>query len=262
MIVYLDVVIFINFIFDLFLLMSVNSILKRHIKMYRMILGSLFGGVSILGLFIEFNSLTLFIFKIVISVIMLLISFGFKDIKYFFKNFVHLYLCSMILGGFMYFLNIQFSYKNDGLIFAYNGLSVNMIGIMILGPIILVKYIKENKLLKLNYNNYYECELYLDKKNRIIMNSFLDTGNKLKDPYSNKSIILINKGLIDFKNKKPVYVPYNTLENHGLLKCYKGGMLIINNKSTRNFLVGVSEQKIALEGVDCIINNQILEELL
>lgn len=262
MIVYIDVVIFINFIFDLFLIMSVNSILKRHAKMFRMILSSLFGGISILGLFIKFNTLSLFIFKIFISIVMLLISFGYKDLKYFSKNFIHLYLCSMILGGFMYFLNVQFSYKNDGLIFAYKGLSVNIIGIMILGPIILVKYIRESKVLKLNYNNYYEGELYLDKKNRIIMNCFLDTGNKLKDPYANKSIILINDGLINFKNKTPIYVPYNTLENHGLLKCYKGGMLIINNRSTRNFLVGVSEKKIGIEGVDCIINNQILEELL
>lgn len=262
MIVYIDVVIFINFVFDLFLMMSVNSILKRHTKIYKMILSSLFGGISILGLFINFSTITLFLFKIFISIVMILISFGFKDIRTFIRNFIHLYLCSMVLGGFMYFLNIQFSYRNDGLIFAYNGLSVNFIGIILLGPFILISYIKENKNLKLNFNTYYECELYFDDKNRIIVNTFLDTGNKLSDPYTGKSIILINEGLLDFSKKNPIYVPYNTLQNHGLLKCYKGGMLIINNRTARNFLIGISEEKIGLEGVDCIINNKILEEII
>ena len=259
---YLDVVIVINFVFDLFLLVCVNHLLKRNTRFIRMVIASLFGGISILALFISFNSFTLFLFKMFISIIMILISFGYKDIVYTFKNFIHLYLCSMVLGGFMYFLNIQFSYSNQGLIFAYNGLSVNVIGMFILGPLILISYIKENKSLKLNYNNYYKCELYMDKKHKISMNAFLDTGNKLRDPYSNKSIILVYSDLLANYEGNPLYVPYNTLNNHGLLKCYKPYMIVINNRSTKNFLVGVSEKKIGIDGVDCIINNQIMEDLL
>lgn len=262
MVIYVDLVILINFIFDLFLMMVVNTILKRNKKMFRLILSSLFGGLSILALFINFNTLTLFLFKIVISIGMIIIGFGYNDIKYFIKNITHLYLASMILGGFMYFLNINFSYRNEGLIFVYKGLSVNIIGIMILGPLILISYLKENKSLKVNYNNYYKCELYFDMKHKIVINAFLDTGNKLKDPYTNKNIILINGDLIDERIRSPMYVPYNTLNNHGLLKCYKGCLLVIDNRSTRNFLIGISENKIGIDGVDCIINNNILEELL
>lgn len=260
MIVYLDLVIAINFVFDLFLLVIVNKILKRNAKMYRMVIGSLLGGISILALFISFNTLTLFLFKIFISIIMLLVSFGYKDLRFFFKNFLHLYLVSMLLGGFMYFLNIELSYKNDGLIFFHKGLSINIIGMFILGPLILILYIKENKSLKLNYNNYYTCELFFTKQHKITINAFLDTGNKLKDPYSGKSIILLNKELFDEKNKNAIYVPFNTLNSHGLLRCYKVDKLVIENRIVRNFLVGISDKKIKLDGIDCIINLNILEE--
>ena len=230
--------------------------------MWRFILASLFGGVSILALFIPFTNFTLFLFKIGISIVMLLISFGYKDIRYFFRNFIHLYLCGMVLGGFMYFLNIQFSYRNEGLIFAYKGLSVNIVGILILGPVILISYLKENKILKSNYNLYYTCELYFEKNHKITMNAFLDTGNKLSDPYTNKSIILVSEDILGKIKKNPMYVPYHTLNQSGLLKCYKGGILVINNRSTKNFLIGVSEHKLGLDGIDCIINTKILEELL
>lgn len=261
LIVYLDLVILINFVFDLFLLVVVNKILKRNAKMLRMILGSLLGGISIIALFIPFNTITLFLFKVAISVVMLIISFGYKDTRYFFKNFIHLYLVSMLLGGFMYFLNIQLSYDNKGLIFFHKGLSINIIAMFIIGPLILISYIKENKSLKLNYNNYYTCELFLNKNHRITVNAFLDTGNKLKDPYSGKSIILLNKELFDEKKKTPIYVPYNTLNNHGLLRCYKVDKMIIENKIARNFLIGISDEKIKLDGIDCIINLNILEEI-
>lgn len=261
MIVYLDLVVVINFVFDLFLLVVVNKLLKRNAKMYRMVLGSLLGGISIFALFISFNTITLFLFKIFISIIMLITSFGYKDIRYFFKNFIHLYLVSMLLGGFMYFLNIELSYKNDGLIFFHKGLSINIIGMFILGPLILILYFKENKNLKLNYNNYYTCELYLTKQHKITINAFLDTGNKLKDPYSGKSIILLNKELFDEKRKNTIYVPYNTLNNHGLLRCYKVDKMIIENKIVKDFLIGISDEKIKLDGIDCIINLNILEEI-
>ncbi len=229
--------------------------------MYRLVLGSLLGGISIIALFIPFNTYTLFLFKVFISICMLLVSFGYKDLRYFLKNFIHLYLVSMLLGGFMYFLNIELSYKNDGLIFFHKGLSINIIGMFILGPLILIFYFKENKNLKLNYNNYYTCELFLTKQHKITINAFLDTGNKLKDPYSGKSIILLNKELFDESKKNAIYVPFNTLNSHGLLRCYKVDKLVIENRIVRNFLVGISDKKIKLDGIDCIINLNILEEI-
>ena len=94
------------------------------------------------------------------------------------------------------------------------------------------------------------------------LNGFIDSGNKLKDPYSDKSIILVDK---DKMNKisvsKPLFVPYNSLNNHGLLTCYKGFKIEIDGKSYDRFLIGISDEHFYMDGIDCIINNHVMEGL-
>ena len=107
--IYVDLVLLLNFAFDFILLLSVSILLRRMISINRLLLGAFIGSLSILLLFININSFTLFILKMFISVIMILVAFGYKSRKYFIKNIGFLYMSSIVLGGFLYFLNIQFS---------------------------------------------------------------------------------------------------------------------------------------------------------
>ena len=260
--IYLDLVIIINFIFDLILLMSINYILRRNVKWYRLILSGLFGTITIFALFIKMSRLTLIIYKFIISIVMLLIAFGYKNFNYLKKNIIYFYLVSMLLGGGIYFLNTQFSYTNNGLVFNNTGLKISYLIIISISLLIYLKYMFSFKELKNNYSNYYKCKIYFDKKKYIEVNAFLDTGNKLKDPYSSKSIILIDKHKIkDIKIRSPIYVPYNSLNNHGLLTCFKALKLEIGGKSSDKFLVGISQENFFIDGIDCIINNNIMEGL-
>lgn len=260
--IYIDLVVIINFIFDLILLMSVNYILRRNVKMIKNILGSLFGSITLLILFIDFNYIILIIFKFVISVLMNIIVFGYKDIKYTFKNILYFYLVSMLLGGGIQFLDNQFSYSNNGLVFTDNGLQISYGIVLILSIVIYCKYIRCFKELKNNYSNYYLCKIFFDNEQSIEVNAFLDTGNKLQDPYSDKSIILLDKDKVkNLKIDKPLYVPYNSLNNHGLLTCYKGLRIEIDGKSFNSFLIGISDEHFYMDGIDCIINNKVMEGL-
>ncbi|MEG2322444.1 MAG: sigma-E processing peptidase SpoIIGA, partial [Bacilli bacterium] len=148
--VYIDLVLILNFFFDFLLLLSVSLILRRNVSIYKIMLGAFIGGLSLLFLFIKINSITLFILKILISIIMLLVSFGYKSLKYTVKNGLFFYTSSIILGGFLYFLNIQFSYKNNGLVFINKGLSINVVFLIIFCPIIIYIYIKQGLTLKNN----------------------------------------------------------------------------------------------------------------
>lgn len=263
MVIYLDLVLFLNFAFDFLLLLAVNIVLKRNIKFWRIFLGALVGSLSILFLFIKLNSITLFLLKVLTSIIMTFISFGFKSVKYTFNNLLYLYMISTILGGFLYLLNIEFSYKQDGLVFYFKGLSINFIVLLVIAPIIIFIYIKQTKSIKNNYSCYYKIEIVFKNNESIMLNSFLDTGNKLKDPITKKGIILINKEVIKGKYniRSPMYVPFNSLNNHGLLECFKPKYIIINNKIYNNYLVGLSDNKINIDGVDCLLNYKLMEEL-
>ena len=260
--VYLDIVILINFLFDLILLLSVNYILRRRATLKRIIVGALVGSLTLFGLFINLGMLSLFGYKLIVAVMMLLVSFGYKDFNYLKKNILYFYLVSMVMGGGIYFLNSQFSYTNRGLIFNNSGLKINYGLLLGIAIIIFIRYMLSFKDLKSNYSNYYECKIYFDKNNYIDVNAFLDTGNKLCDPYSNKSIILIDKRkLEDIDVTNPIYVPYNSLNNHGLLTCFKAKKLEIDGQFFDKFLVGVSEKNFFMDGIDCIINCNVLEGL-
>lgn len=204
----------------------------------------------------------LFLIKVVISILMVIITFGYKDFRYMGKNLFYLYTASVVLGGFLYFLNVQFSYKNEGLVFYYEGLSVNVVVLIVLSPVILYFYTKQALELKNNYSKYYNIDIYLKNGEIIPVTAFLDTGNKLEDPYRKRPIILVNQGLIkcDYSSGNVLLVPYDSLNNHGLLKCIVPDKVFISGVGFRkNFLIGLSNEKIKIDGVDCILSERLIE---
>lgn len=256
--IYIDLVLLINFGLDFLLLLTVSLILKRKTSFTKLFLSSFIGSLSVLTLFIKINSLELFFIKVTISILMILISFGFKNIKYFIKNIIFLYINSIVLGGFLYLINNQFSYKQQGLVFYHKGISMNIIVLILLSPLFIYFYIKQLKSLKNNYNEYYKVIIYIKNK-KYECTAFLDTGNKLKDPITNKSIILVNKRI--FKNASlppPILVPIKTVNNENFIKCIKT-KIMLNNVLINNVLIGLADNSINIDGVDCILNNEILE---
>ena len=251
--IYLDLIMILNYFFDLILLLSVAVILKRKIKYERLIISSFLGGLSILGLFINFNSFTLFIYKFLISILMVIICFKFNNLKYFFNNMLYLYINSIVLGGFLYFLNIEFSYKREGLVFYHHGLSINFIALIILGPIIIYLYVKQIKKLKNNYNNL--SDVIINYKNKsYAYTGYIDSGNNLS--YKGIPVILINKEKILFKINDYIYMPYQALNYTGLLKLIKLDNVIINNNFYKAYL-GISDTNIKIDGVDVLLNNKM-----
>lgn len=260
--IYIDLVLFLNFGFDLILLFGVCLLLRRQTNLKRLLLGALVGSITILAMFIEMSGFMLFLIKVIISILMVLIVFGYHDIRYLFKNLFYLYTSSILLGGFLYFLNLQCSYQQEGLVFYFNGLSVNVMVLIILSPIIIYAYVKQGLELKNNYSNYYQIDIYLSDNEVIPVTAYLDTGNHLEDPYLKRPIILLNQELIDFwcGKYKMVLVPYDALNHHGLLKCIIPDKVFIQGIGFKdNILIGLSNEEIKIDGVDCIMHSKLLE---
>ena len=261
MTIYIDILFILNLLFDYVIISSVNYILRRNVKYYRIIIGSLFGNVSLLLFSIIKYRMLFILLKFIIGSLICLITFGYKDIKYFIKNIVYFYLVGMLIGGVVYFFNIQFLNSNEGLLLNNSYLFKYLI-VIIVSLLFYYRYLSNMVLLRNNYSYYYKCYIYLDDDNKICVNAFLDTGNKLKDPYSNKDIILIDdRLLVDFNVNNPIFVPYNSLNNHGLLTCFKAKRIVIDGKEGNNFLVGISKEKMFIDGIDCIISTSLMEGL-
>lgn len=251
--VYLDLVMFLNFFLDFLLLVSVSILLKRNVKIIRLIIASFIGGLSILLLFVKLNSLELFLFKALISIIMILIGFGYKNIKYTLMNILYLYIVSVFLGGGLYLVNNSFSLKNNGIVFVNNGFSINIIVIIIISPIIIYIYNIQAKKIKNKYNNYYDVSIYYNNQKLDVV-GFMDTGNTLK--YKKNNVLLLDKRKNIFKTKKYILIPYNTIDKISVMKAFKPSKVIINNKEINNCLIGLIDN-INLDGINIILNNGI-----
>ena len=243
--VYLELYFLINYILDISLLIGTSKLLKIHVKIIRYFIGAFIGSITIILLFINISNITLLLLKIFISIIMIISTYGFNNI---FRNTFYFYLLSIILGGIFYLLDINLFNINN---------YFNYLFLIILSPIIIYlivcEYLKRKRINNIKY------KIIIKYKN-ISINTYgyIDTGNCLKDPYFNKSIILIDNNInID----KPILVPFKTISDSGFINCFKPDKLIINNKLFSNYLIGISNKKINLEGCNCILPNTLLEEL-
>ncbi len=254
MIIYVDGLFFLNFFFDFLLLLTTSIILKRNIKIFRVILGAFIGSLSILVLFFKVGGFELFLIKIYLAFLMCIVCFGYKNIKYFLINFFSFYMVSIVLGGFLYYLNLEFSYKHEGLVFFHKGVSVNIIFLVIFTPIILYVYIKQMKMYKHRISNLYKVNVYIGRK-VLNLNGYLDTGNTLV--FKGRPVIITN---IDnsFKNKKYL-VPYTTVDGVSLLSCIKVRRVeVIGIGDFENIYLGFSKN-MNLSGVEILLNGMMGE---
>lgn len=260
MVIYLDLVLLLNFAYDFLILLTVSLTLKRKVKLYRCILSAMVGALSIFLLFLKINSIILFLLKVFISYLMCIIAFRYISIRYTLSNLFYLYLTSIILAGFLYLLNIEFAYKQVGMIFVNKGLSINYLFLIIISPIILFLYYLSNKQLKNTYNDYYKLTIVFDNF-KIECISLYDNGNNLVDPITLKGVIIVNGNLLKkiYNIRSPMYVPYKTIGESSIIKCFKPSYIILNNKKIYNYLIGESKINFT-DGVDAILNKKLKED--
>lgn len=243
--IYIDLLTLLNIGLDFILLMSISVILKRNVKLKRIFLGSIFGSLTIILLFVNLNSILMTVLKIFFGLLMVIITFGYKNLKYTLNNFYYLIVNSIIVGGGLYLI------KDYGY---YNYI------ILIIGFIVLMFiYIKQMSKYKDNYSNYAKVDIYINNK-IYKMNGYLDTGNKLYDQFKHRPVILISKK-IPYKIDDVIYVSCSTINSISLIKCIKPEKIVINNKNYNNYLIGFSPNKFRIDGIDCILHSCLKGEL-
>ena len=241
--VYVDLIFITNFFIDLLILIGLSKVLKYKIKLIRLIISTLFGTLSMFLLFISMNIYILNIIKLIISIAMIIICFGRKQII---KKLIYFYLISIILGGVIYLIKLNIS------------TDYTIVFLFIISPIIIYLYIKEQLSYKINTSPIYNVCLLIDDK-KYELRGLLDTGNSLIDPYKKRSVILLNNN-IHINKSRFIMIPYKTINYEGIVKCIKPDKVIINNIEFNNCLIGLVNNKLGLD-IDCILPNKFREDL-
>jgi len=243
--IYIDLFFLFNVVMDMIIIMSVSILLKRNTNYFRIIMSSLIGGFSSLILFTSVDKIVIEILSIIF---MVLIAFGYRNIRYMIKNIIYVYMLSILLGGLIYLFNIRVT---TNVLFSY-------LIIIVISSEVMILYIKENKKMKNIYNNYYKVDIYFKGKEKLSLIGFVDTGNNLYDPYKKRPIILVSNKYI--RDDKFILVPYHTISGEGLLKCIKPDIIFIDGIEYKdNVLVSFSDSPNLIEGIDVILHKDFMK---
>lgn len=261
MTIYIDELFLLNFIIDFLILLTESITLKYVVNIKKIIISALLGSVSLLVLFIQMNNITLLLFKIIISILLVTCSFGFKSISFTIKNILYFFFISIIYGGFLYFIKDNFTLKTNGLIFFDNEVNINIFILVIFSPIILYIYIKQiHNRYKINLRT--KVVINVEDK-EILLNGFIDTGNTLKEPYGGKDVMITNniiiKNIIERSNY--LLIPCTTIKGRTFIKGSKFNDVLIENKKFDNVVIAYTNEKIKIDNIDIILNQNMIGDI-
>ncbi len=243
--IYIDLFFLFNIMMDLIIILSVGLLLKRKIKIFRVIISCIIGGISSLFLFLKINIIFV---EIITAIIISLTAFGYKRITYFIKNIIYMYFVSTLIGGVMYLFNLKVS----------TNILINYLIMIVISAEVMILYIKEMQKVKEIYNNNYLVDIYFKDNDKLSLVGFMDTGNNLYDPYKKRPIILVSSKY--YREDNFILVPFSTVDSHGMLKCIKiNGIYIDKKKCKREVLVAFCDNPILIDGVDVILHKDVMK---
>ena len=217
MVLYLDLIIFKEFIMDSILLIITKTVLKKNTNRKRIIISSLVGVTeTVIDLFISMNTFIRLGNKIITSILMIKIMFKTKDIKEFAKEIFIFYLVSFIFAGIT--VSIMFSkplnqFLNTGFMIGEYSNYYIIISIILGSILIIVSF----RLVSSNIRkDNIICDIEICIENVIVKTKvLLDTGNLLCEPITGYPVVVIEKNIIlkalDKKERKIYLIPYKTL---------------------------------------------------
>lgn len=235
--VYLDLIIILNFFYDTLIVLAVSVLLRYRVNLKRVFLSSLIGELSLITLFIRLDNIFLLLLKLILSLIMVFISFGKNN---YLNNLFYFYIITIILGGSSYLINGSNMYTN-------------LVLMVILSPIIITLYIINARRIKKELTIVHDV-IIVDSDNTIKLRGIMDTGNNVVCPITRLPVVFVSDKLKLDSNKLFV-VPYRTIDNEGIINCQMPDEFIMDGKIVK-CLVATSS---SINTSEILLNNEMRE---
>lgn len=260
MTIYVDVLFVLNFFITYLLLMLTKSLIKTTAKTYRMLLGAFIGGLYSLIIFAPSLGVFSTVFgKLLVSFIIVPAAFGFKRLTVFLKTIVCFYFSNLIFLGVI--LAIWLTAKPGGILINNDTVYFDIPAVALL-MLALAAYVISILIIKLYNYTISKKEIYsltiIKGESEQHLFAFLDSGNKLTEPFSNYPVIIVDESKVNFETER--LIPYNTVGGEGVLKAFKPDRVIISNgkKSFESNQVYVAVSKVESKDFSAILNPQLL----
>lgn len=258
--IYVDVLFVLNFFITYLLLMLTKALIKTTAKAYRLLLGALIGGLYSLIIFAPSLGIFSTVFgRLLISLIIVLTAFGFKRAAVFFKTAACFYFSNLIFLGVI--LAIWLTVKPESILINNDTVYFDIPAAVLL-VLAMISYIISILIIKLYNYTISKKEIYsltiIKGNSEQHLFAFLDSGNRLTEPFSNYPVIIADKNKICFEAER--IIPYNTVGGEGMLKAFKPDKIIVSNgkKSFESDRVYVAMSNVDSKDFSAILNPQLM----
>lgn len=218
MTIYLDVILMENICMNYIILFATGLIVKVNIKQVRVILSSLLGGIYAILLFAPVLQVySNIIFKILISIVMVYISFNAKNFKVLIKQVILFYLVSFAFGGcaffLLYFIRPQDILMRNGYLTGTYPIKIALLGGIVGFVVVNIAFkIVKGRISKKDM--FCDIEIYFREKKASIK-AMIDTGNLLKEPISGMPVIVVEKQELEDIIPRKIIENLNTILTGG-----------------------------------------------
>lgn len=201
MVVYLDVIWALNLLFDSLLLYLTAITLKRKVRLWRIFVGGFIGSLIILLSFTPINAISGHpLSKLLFSIIMVLIAFGYKRLSFFTKALMTFYVATFLIGGAL--MGVHFFVQYDPkLTMEVLRSSVMGFGDPISWLFVLIgfpiawhfsrKNIESMEMTKIQYDQIVTVTIKIEEET-LSLKGLIDSGNQLYDPLSKQPVMFVS----------------------------------------------------------------------
>ena len=284
MTIYIDIVLIENLIMNYIILLATGIVAKTQIKHIRLIIASLLGAIyTVISYMKVLEIYSNFLLKLLLSIIIIYIAYNPQRMRKMWKMLLIFYMVSFVFGGaafaLIYFIKPQDIIMKNGLFLGTYPLKTVILGAIVAFSLIIGTFkILKSKISKKNII----CNIEINLNNKKIKtNALIDTGNMLKEPFSNTPVVVIEKTLLydcmpkeilnhldeiiggDFKNipekiqekyiSKLKLIPFSSLgKQNGMLLGIKPQYIKIIKeeeiKTKENVILGIYQQSLTKKG--------------
>jgi len=233
-VIYADVLVVINVYITYFLLKSTALLTKENPDRLRLFLASLLGGIySLTVLFPEKVQDFVSVARFAAAAAFVVIAFGFSSPRAFLRLNLSFLFCSFVFAGLMlaiwYFICPAGMYFNGSVI--YFDIDLLTLVLLTIGCYVFLKLFERLFRTRAPVNIVFFCKVSY-KGRECELKAFLDTGNSLKDYFTGKPVIIVNREIFcrefpgnfelnsDIYNEKIRYIFCDTLSGKGLLPAF------------------------------------------
>lgn len=173
---------------------------KIDFKWYKISIGASIGAIYVISSYIFlFYSSPMIIAKIILSVLMVCVSFRLKNKKIFFRTLTYFYIITFFIGGISfgiaYFFNVVTIY-DEGILYVEE-FPVIVVALSSLIALILGKYvitfIKSRRKIE---NLVYKIKVKIMEKN-LEINALYDSGHSVNEPFTNYPVVIIEERTLE-----------------------------------------------------------------